>query len=216
MFVDSSTSPRWQGRVLRKLTHGRRDPEMPSPSGSDGHKTITDSSSSKTATRRELSKTIRSLSMPEPFSIELFIDLLSEQRDRPIKLLPMSGFSGMGLGFGVWAVTDLEDRIVYEADTTPLHQAQIVGHEVGHMLACHEPKRGAAYLAQTIMPNLDLSLVSSALLRVGYSDEQEKEAELAGSMILRRALATYDWQPLPAGSRPESETYVRVLGGRRA
>lgn len=216
MSVDSPASSRRQGRVLRALNLGRRDPEKPLSGGSDDDDATADFLPARAATRRELRKTIRSLLMPEPFSINTFIDLLAEQRDRPIRLLPMSGFSGMGIGFGVWAVTDFEDRIMYEADTTPLHQAQIVGHEVGHMLAGHEPKRGAAYLAQTIMPNLDLSLVSSALLRVGYSDEHEKEAELAGSMILRRALGTYDWQPLPAGSRPESETYVRVLGGRRA
>lgn len=164
---------------------------------------------------RELRKLIRSLPMPEPFNVETFVELLAEQRGRPITLHPVVGLSSDGVCCGVWAVTPFADCIFFEADTTPLHRAQIIGHEIGHMLAGHQPRRGLDHLASLMMPDLDSSLVSSALLRFGYSDREEKEAELAGSMILQRALATYCWQPLPIGSDPQLVTQVRVLGGGR-
>lgn len=223
-MADNAREPRTPRRTRALGRRGRGSPPTNvvnatesggSPSEHSSWNTDAHGSSHFGGSSRGLRKLVSSLAIPEPFSVETFVDLLAAKRGRPIILSPVPRMASAGLGCGVWAVTAEVDRIFYEAETTPLHMAQIIGHEVGHILAGHEPRQGMEHLTEAMMPNLDISLVTSALMRFGYSHHEEGEAELVGTMILRRALATYNWQPLPEGADPSLVNQIRVLGGRR-
>ncbi|WP_202869178.1 hypothetical protein [Kribbella antibiotica] len=88
---------------------------------------------------------------------------------RPITLmeweLPADG------PFGVLISRDDEDVIVYQATTTKAHQAHIVLHEVGHLIAFAFDGR---------RPSGEHSC---------YSDEDERDAEVIASTIMDQAIS---------------------------
>ncbi len=135
--------------------------------------------------RRTVEARVRSLDIPRPFDVSVLCARLGARRGREIRLRPQR----MGAGpCGLWADVAGVDYIVYEAETTQLHQDQIILHEVGHLLAAHpsEPLMEQDCLA-LLMPDLDPAMVRRVLGRHGYSSEQEQEAELLASLVLERA-----------------------------
>ncbi len=93
--------------------------------------------------------------------------------------------------------------VFYDAATTALHRDHIVLHEVGHMLSGHSNLLSGE-VAQTLVPDLDPGSVESVLGRSHYSDQDEQEAEMIASLILRRADRT------PA-RRPATSQQAEVL-----
>ena len=92
--------------------------------------------------------------------------------------------AGPGLPCGMWIATDTVDYIFHGRGTSPLHQQNIVLHEIGHML-CDHTGRDAGIAA--MLSSLDPAMVKRVLARDRYSTPQEKEAELAAALILERA-----------------------------
>ncbi|MET8977042.1 ParH-like protein [Streptomyces sp. NPDC004539] len=126
------------------------------------------------------------LDLPRPFDTAEFIARLAEDRDRPIELVPVS--ARPHLPCGLLVTTDRADRILYPADTTPLHQQHIQLHEVAHLLCGHHETSGAATSAVAVLlPHLPPALVRRVLGRTVYTEPQEEEAELVASLILSRA-----------------------------
>lgn len=75
--------------------------------------------------------------------------------------------------FGVLISREHEDVIIYQAKTTKAHQAHIILHEVGHILAF----------------DLAGEWPSATLERTCYSDRDERDAEIIASTIMYRAIA---------------------------
>lgn len=131
-------------------------------------------------------ETVAALDLPRPFDVRTLCARVGQRRGRPIALL------GMALPpdgpAGLWISTDRGDYIVFENTTSPLHQEHIILHELGHLLLGHA---GAAGLSDAqvrrMFPELNADVVRRVLGRGGYSTEEEQEAEMLASMIVRLA-----------------------------
>jgi hypothetical protein len=142
-------------------------------------------------------------------------------RGRPLRLVGV--VVPAGCPSGMWWDTDSEDVVVFDTMTSPLHQLHILLHEVAHMLLGHV---GSVRLldAATMFRDLRLGPVTPVMLRSGYDDRDEHEAEVFATMacerlgetavppgapaqpahpeLVNRLLAALADQPAPGG-RPE-------------
>jgi hypothetical protein len=135
--------------------------------------------------RRECSALVAGLDLPDPFDLEAFCVRLGEQLGRSIVLMSHSMVIG-GL-CGAWMRTAKADYVFYEDDTSLLHQQHIVFHEIGHILRSHVPgKELSKDLARTIAAGMKVSDVFRVLGRDSYDEDDEFEAELIATLILRR------------------------------
>jgi hypothetical protein len=135
---------------------------------------------------RRCEEIVDTLTIPVPFEPAVFIDELARQRGTRIELIPVTTQEATPCGMVV--STDRAEYIFYAQNTTRLHQAHILLHEVGHLLCGHE---GAAAVdgsvASVLLPNLPVALVRRVLGRTVYSEAEEQEAEVLASLILHRA-----------------------------
>lgn len=115
-----------------------------------------------------------------------FLETLARQRGRRIELVPMS--VNTSAPCGVLAATDQADYVFYTTETSALHQEHILLHEIGHLLCGHAGSAELdAVVPSALMPNLSPELIRRVLGRTTYAEEQEREAELVASLIMRRA-----------------------------
>jgi hypothetical protein len=123
------------------------------------------------------------LVIPEPWNFRTFIDAINP--NRRIELIPVSTQPGKPCGLLV--STDRADYICYAANTTPLHQLHIQCHEMAHLLRGHTGAAALdAQLAGAMMPSLPASVIERVLGRTVYSADDEHDAELLASLIMRR------------------------------
>jgi hypothetical protein len=156
---------------------------------------------------------VSALSLPDPFDIADFVRTLAARRGRPIELVPVTGRPN--LPCGLLLTTAGADYILYAADTTPLHQQHILLHEAAHLLCGHDRTGYAASAAaRALMPALRPALIRRVLGRTGYSEPQEREAELLASLIQHRALRAGPPHPIDAHGR--AGVLVGTRGGQRA
>ena len=135
--------------------------------------------------RRRCEQLVAELEVPEPFDIRKLCDVLGERRARPIHLVPIRLPAHTVCGMCV--PTGDFDAIFFEQDTSPLHQLLIIGHELGHLLAGHEATEVLdADASRLLLPDLDPQLVQRSLGRSNYAADEEREAEMIGSLLLRR------------------------------
>lgn len=135
--------------------------------------------------RRRCEQIVAQLEVPEPFDIQKLCDVLGERRGRPIHLVPISLPAHTVCGMCV--PTGDFDAIFFEQDTSPLHQQLIIGHELGHLLAGHQATEVLDEDAsRLLLPDLDPQLVQRSLGRSNYAAAEEREAEMIGSLLLRR------------------------------
>ncbi|MFI6028177.1 hypothetical protein [Amycolatopsis magusensis] len=136
-------------------------------------------------TRRRHAALLRELPLPVPFDVHALCEQVAARRGRPIRLLPMSGLTGV---CGLWIATDHTDLIFHESETTPPHREHIILHELAHVLCDHYPASlDPAEQAAMLLPGLDPAMVRRVLGRAGYSSAEEREAELLASLIRQRA-----------------------------
>lgn len=135
--------------------------------------------------RRECAALVATLVVPNPFDLGEFCTRLGQQIDRTIVL--MSHAMAIGGLCGTWMRTAKADYVFYEEDTSLLHQQHIIFHEVGHILRSHVPgKELSIDLARTVTTGATPSDVFRVLGRDTYTDDDEFEAELIATLILRR------------------------------
>ncbi|WP_254552304.1 toxin [Kitasatospora sp. MMS16-BH015] len=143
--------------------------------------------------RKDGSRRIAELGLPEVADVIELCAYLGAVRGRPITLVPMPMPASHPCG--MWVAARDEDLIFYDANTTGAHQEHIILHELGHIICCH---RGAGGLdeagARLLFPNLDPDLVRDMLLRATYDDVQEQEAEIIAYLLSQRV-----GTPDPAG-----------------
>ncbi|MQT04423.1 ParH-like protein [Streptomyces jumonjinensis] len=156
----------------------------------------------------------QTMELPRPFSAEALVEALAERRGRPIEILtaPLSAPAPCGL----LVAADRADYIVCTADTTALHRQHILPHEVAHLLCGHDriaPSEAAS--VPLLLPGFSAEFVRRVLGRTVYSQpqEQEQEAELLASLILRRALRE---DASGSGGVPPCERAGSLIGVRTA
>lgn len=141
--------------------------------------------------RRRYSHLLRNIAIPEPFDLQVFCANIERSRGRPLRLhqLPVEA----AIGFcGLYVELSRADHVFFPAGTSAWHQQHIVLHELTHLL-CRHRGRGtgrplvSAGVLHELMPSLDPEIVRTALGRSGYSDPEEREAEMVASLILERA-----------------------------
>ncbi|MBT2454173.1 hypothetical protein J7E98_05095 [Streptomyces sp. ISL-86] len=166
------------------------------------------------ATERRLERSIRhllrTLDVRPPFSVEALCRALSESRGRHIELrpypLPTPG------PVGLWFETRSVDLIIFQRDTTPLHQDHIILHEVGHILADHGAA-GAGAQWEALLPGLKPDAIRRVLQRCSYDTEQEQEAELIATIIMEWA-SVVD-RVMQAEDDPSTRRIEGALGDRQ-
>lgn len=136
--------------------------------------------------RRRCDDRLRGLDIPRPFDVERLCDSVARRRGRPIHLLPMR-LPGAG-PCGLWICGERDDYIVYQQETTPLHQEHIILHEIGHLVCGH---RGTAPPDDagggSMFTHLAPETVRTMLPRTRYSSQEEREAEMLASLVVQRA-----------------------------
>ena len=140
------------------------------------------------ALRRRCEARLRTLDLPVPFDVRTLCDALAAGRQRPILLQPISSPAGPS---GLCLALPAADIILYEQQTSPLHQQQIILHELCHLLCGHRPAPAGPHdVPQAPFLHLSAEAVQRLLRRAGYSAEDEREAELLASLILERVRET--------------------------
>jgi hypothetical protein len=135
--------------------------------------------------RRRCERILGDLDAAADLDIRQLCDHVGQRQGKPIHLvaesLPTGSPSGLTVRTGAF------DAIIYERNTSPLHQTHIIGHELGHVLCGHQNAPVIdADASRLLLPNLDPALVQSVLGRTNYTAVQEREAEMIASLILRR------------------------------
>lgn len=155
--------------------------------------------------RKRCEARLRQLDLPLPFDVQSFCERMAVHRGRPILLYPARSDAGP---FGLWVAGPSLDVVFYEEETSPLHQDHIILHELCHLLCDHQPvPLSDTELARLLCPDLDPSTVQRVLHRASYSTDEEREAELLASLIVRQ---TAGGPPHPQTQPLDTET-VDVL-----
>jgi hypothetical protein len=127
---------------------------------------------------------VRALELPARVDLDSVVAAVAARRRHPIALCPVRG---RPVPCGMWVAADSRDYVFYEADTSPLHRAHIILHELAHALLGHDPARIArAELLRELLPDLDAHLLEHVLERASYARPDEQEAELLASLLLSR------------------------------
>lgn len=133
--------------------------------------------------QRAVEALIAEAAIPDPFDLDAFLAAVARVRGRPIDVvsLPANQHRG-GLG-GVWVRRDLEDWILVEESTSPVHREHIVLRGVGHMLLGHrtDTDRVRALLADG--PRV---AVQEALSHRRYDPDQERAADEFAAALMTR------------------------------
>lgn len=215
----------WSGKILRTGPTGptrggepRRGPGRRRAVEKDLHRFL----------RREL----RDLGIHPPLDVEELCKALSRRRGRPLYLreapLPKPGPTGM------WVEYDDYDVILYQQETTRLHQDHIKLHEMGHILVAEaedaeqapaeaaeqtpalDPEEESAVLVEgwaAMLPVFDPKTIKRVARRCSYDDGEECSVELAATIILEWASVLDDSSPL--SEDPSLRRVQSALGDRR-
>lgn len=146
--------------------------------------------------RREL----RDLGIHPPLDMSRLCEALGEKRGRPIELEPRK-LTTLGPS-GLLVETSRRDVILYQAETTRLHQEHIILHELGHMLVADEtggeedPQEAAENWA-ALIPVFEDEMIRRVTQRCSYESEEECAVEAAATSLL-------EWSSVE-GATPLSE-----------
>ncbi|WP_123553709.1 hypothetical protein [Kitasatospora cineracea] len=136
-------------------------------------------------TRRRMRAVARDLRLPPLSTVEELCEAVSAHLDRPIRIAPRRMRVGEPSGF----VERLpaEDVVHVEQETSGLHRAHIVCHELAHLLCGHltEPALLDPDTARVELPTIDPEMLRLVLGRSHYDDAAEEEAEVLGAELMR-------------------------------
>lgn len=122
--------------------------------------------------------------MPNPWDVDDFCDRLEAHLGRMIELVPVTWT--VGESTGAWQRREDFELIAFAENTSPVHQDQIILHELAHLLCAH---RGRCVLsvqeAHELAPDLRAAAFTHLLDRVSVTAE-EHEAEMIATLILSR------------------------------
>ncbi|MEU1817886.1 ParH-like protein [Streptomyces roseifaciens] len=136
--------------------------------------------------RRRCQKVIGRIPVPDPFSAQDLCERLAAERDRPLRLLALPTPTVPGTPSGMLLSVETQDFILYDGQTSPLHQEHIIVHEIGHLVCNHRSALDDTRLHRHL-DITDPQSVRRVLPRIRYGDEQEQEAEMIATLILEAA-----------------------------
>ncbi|MFD7730892.1 hypothetical protein ACFV6F_10965 [Kitasatospora phosalacinea] len=136
-------------------------------------------------TRRRMRGVARDLRLPPLSTVEELCDAVSAHLGRSIRIAPRRMRVGEPSGF-VERLPD-EDVVHVEEETSGLHRAHIVCHELAHLLCGHLPVPAPHYpdAARVELPTIDPEMIRLVLGRSHYDDAAEEEAEVLGAELMR-------------------------------
>lgn len=137
--------------------------------------------------RRRCQARLRNIEIPRPFDLDAFCRTIEASRGRRLVLQPIHGLAGRTMGAWIAMSRPPLDVVIYEQDTTRLHQEHIVLHELSHMLCGHSPRATGADLAGQLFPDLKPEVVQGVLERQSYLSDEDLEAEVMATLIRERA-----------------------------
>ena len=142
--------------------------------------------------RRKCVAIVKNLDITVPLDVRRLADSIARSRGKPIHLMPSAVPNGAA---GMWLSARDSDIILYERDTSPLHQEHIQLHELAHIVLGHVP------VAETtlLFPDIDESVVARVLRRTTFTTDEERETELLATLILAR---TRRWRRMPQQAGP--------------
>ncbi|MGP3634032.1 ImmA/IrrE family metallo-endopeptidase [Streptomyces sp. 24-1644] len=130
---------------------------------------------------------VRDLGLPvdTTLTIEQLCEHVGRGRGRPVQLVSLE--LPLGSPHGLWVSTESREYVVFEERLAPVHQRQVILHEIGHIVCDHAASPAlAAEDAGLLLPSLSPDLVQRVLGREHGQSDAEIEAELVGSLIGRR------------------------------
>ncbi|MCX4747847.1 hypothetical protein OG455_20380 [Kitasatospora sp. NBC_01287] len=116
------------------------------------------------------------LVVPRPFQLEEFCAAIARERGRPLRLVPLADAAGADLPCGLWVGLETVDLIFFEAGAAPILKAQIVLHEISHMLLDHVYPEGAS------LADLTAFVEQAARVERDERDERDERAEQVGQV----------------------------------
>lgn len=127
--------------------------------------------------------------IPQPFNLRRYCDEVAAYRGRAIRLMESPGPFADDHPSGAWSPLADEDHIYYVSGLAPVHRAQIVLHEVGHMMFGHDPTLifTDPENVKKITPDLRPAALRRMLFRTGFAERPEREAEMFASLVMERA-----------------------------
>ncbi|QHN28312.1 hypothetical protein GII33_22385 [Gordonia pseudamarae] len=176
----------------------RRDRKSP-----DGH-----GRRDERALRALCRRALKGLDLDLPLNAAQLCERYGTRRGRDIKLIAYPLPTAMPNG--VWLAAEDADYFFYQANTSTMHQNQIIIHEFGHLIAGHQLLGDQSALLTGGLPDAQDS--DAALRRTCYSDDREWEAEMLASMIVTWAAEAGD-RVGATESDNELRGLQRLLGG---
>ena len=161
--------------------------------------------------RRWLRAELAAIDVQRPVGMSGVCRRLGQRRGKDIRVLsyPLH----VPGPFGLWLSTPTADYILYQQQTTALHQEHIIAHELGHVLAGHGSDEEDDSVWQELMPDVPPEMIRRALRRSAYDTHQEREAEVIATVLLESA-ATHASVSLPART-PRARRVQEALSDRQ-
>lgn len=131
---------------------------------------------------------VRQLDLPQMTTVEELCGAVATRAGRPVLLVPRRMRVGEPSGF-VECRTD-SYMIYFEQETSGLHRAHIICHELAHILCGHLAEAPAVdeEAAQVELPTIDPDMLRLVLGRSHYEGAAEEEAEILGAELTRTLL----------------------------
>lgn len=161
--------------------------------------------------RREL----RDLGIHPPLNMPRLCQALGEKRGRPLELEPRPLKSPGPTG--LWLESNQRDVIIYQANTTQLHQDHIILHELGHILIADDEDEeagpeDAVEMWAHLLPVFKGEMIRRVALRCAYVSEEECAVEAAATSLL-------EWSAVegatPLSDDPSLRRVQSVVGDQR-
>ncbi|WP_415925220.1 ImmA/IrrE family metallo-endopeptidase [Streptomyces sp. ME19-01-6] len=144
--------------------------------------------------RHRCEERVRAINLPDdrPLTVHDVCECLGQLYGRPIHVVLLT--LPVGSPDGLLVSADDRDFIVVEERLAPIHQHQVMLHELGHFICDHEAMPVMTPEAsRLLLPSLDPELVHRVLGRDHSHSEAEQEAEYVGS-IIGRQISTWTTQ----------------------
>ncbi|MFD4574970.1 secondary metabolite protein [Streptomyces sp. NPDC058417] len=128
---------------------------------------------------------LQGIEISDPDAVDEICRQLAIKRGRPLYLHELPETGGANAPCGMVLSFDHGDYVFHVAATSERHRAQIVRHELAHLLLGHAGTNESVVKALLgVLPDgVDPAAVLSALGRTSYDSESEYDAEMAASCL---------------------------------
>lgn len=124
--------------------------------------------------------------LPDPWSADVFVDIVAADRRRPIRLLPHELSTGNSTGYALRRAS--QDVIVVPTTATGSRRDAIICHELVHIVLDHAPHvTDDIEFLSMLAPHCPPALLERFLARDGYDTDDERTAETMATRLITRA-----------------------------